>query len=100
MKMEAAFVNWLAKKEAVDHNNCRALFEAGIPRKTRITPKAIGDLASRTRTPIEMMKNWQKMILKDRDWRPYAQAANSSKRALTNEQEQPLSEILRRDHVN
>jgi hypothetical protein len=29
MKIEAAFVDWLGGKEAIHHNNYRALFEAG-----------------------------------------------------------------------
>jgi hypothetical protein len=29
MKIEAAYVDWVAEKEAIHHNNYRVLFEAG-----------------------------------------------------------------------
>jgi hypothetical protein len=79
MKLEAVLIDGLAEVEAVHHNNYRALFEAGalylLPEflaKRDMAPKAIGDLAFRTHIPIKTMKNWQKTLLKDRDWRPYS----------------------------
>jgi hypothetical protein len=68
--------------------------------KCNIAPKVIGNIAFRTHMPIEAMKDWQKTRLRDPDWRPYSQPANSSKPALTNEQEQALGERLQRNDIN
>jgi hypothetical protein len=107
MKMEGAFVDWLAEKEAIHHNNYRALFEAGALEplmeflaKGEIVQGAMGKLAGVTHIPIEMMKNWRQTLRKDLTWRPYSQPANISKRELTEQQEQKLGERFRSDCIN
>jgi hypothetical protein len=45
------------------------------------------------------MRDWRKTMLQDPGWGPYSQPANSSKRALTEEQEQKLDERLRTEYV-
>jgi hypothetical protein len=67
-KMAAAFVDWLAEKEAAHHNNYQASFEAGASdplmkflAKRDQAPKAIGDLASGIHIPIEMIYDWGKL---------------------------------------
>jgi hypothetical protein len=107
MKMEAAYVDWVAEKEAIHHNNYRALFEAGALEpltqflaKREIVQGTMGKLACRSHIPIEAMRDWRKTLLKDPGPRPYSQPANSSKRALVKEQEQKLGERLRTEYVS
>jgi hypothetical protein len=90
MKMEAAFVDWVAEKEAMHHNNYRALFKAGVLEllmefltKRQIVQGAMRKLAGATHIPIETMRNWRQTLHKDPAWRPYSQPDDISKRAVT-----------------
>jgi hypothetical protein len=96
----------VAEKEVIHHNNYRALFEAGALEplmqflaKRQIVQGTMGKLARRSHIPIETMRDWRKTLLKACSWRPYSQLANSSKRALTEEQEQKLGKRLRTDYI-
>jgi hypothetical protein len=106
MKQEAAFIDWQKEMEAVHHNNYRVLFESGAMEplmsflaRREIPRNSIRILASLTYIPDETLRAWRKDLLRDPNHRPYAQPANFSKRALTDEQEQALATKLRSAYI-
>jgi hypothetical protein len=103
MKMYSAFVDWLKEKAGVHYNNDRVLFKAGslellmkfLTRRS-IYPRLMTWLAALSRLPIETLRFQREDLLRDPSHCPYSQSAIVSTRALTEEQEQAMSDRLRR----
>jgi hypothetical protein len=87
----------VTEKGAIHRNSDRGLFEAGALEplmqfltRREIVQGTMGKPVRRSHIPIETTRDCRKTLLKDPRWRPYSQPTKSSKRALTEEQEQKL----------
>lgn len=106
MSERADYAAWKAQRAVKHRTNYRALFESGAmqPIIESLSQETIPDgflqqLHEETTIPIDTLKGWRRDLRSDPPHVPYSQPANISKRGLTPEQEEKLSERIQSDYI-